>query len=69
MRLSYAAGRRSGVNLDTLWGDRARFLDEVSHSPNEVLESRTVSEAPRGRRACMDKSVLFSPFVTQCTGA
>lgn len=34
------------MNLDRPWGDRARSLDEVPHFPGEVLESRTVSEAP-----------------------
>ena len=50
MELSEARGR-GGVNLDMLWGDRARCLDEVPHSLGEVLEGRTVSEAPRRRRA------------------
>jgi hypothetical protein len=35
-----------GVNLDRPWGDRARVLDEVPYPPGEVLEGRTVSEAP-----------------------
>jgi hypothetical protein len=44
------SGAGGGVNLDTLWGDRARFLDEVPHFPGEILEGRTVSEAPRRQR-------------------
>jgi len=40
-----------GVNLDTLCGDRACCSDEVPHSPDEVLEGRTVAEAARRRTA------------------
>ena len=45
---------RGGVNLDRLWGDRARALDEVPYAPGEVLEGRTVSEAPRWRSSALE---------------